>query len=249
MELEFDKGNPQEPKGHAIIYFRARLEPDKLFAAYVIILPFLIDFSKYVPPFLASHMTSSSLNELSAFSLPPVPEEVESHGGLIHLANMRLDDLVCGGSVSPNDIPEMMQATSDAVQEYSRLWTEYFGSSTKSPSESGGSGLGVEEVLYTFMNERDKLEELSKLLGKLRFAIEGNDLEQSTEAHQQISLVGQYLPENYDVPSLLIAAADVSGRGSSLAQLYLERCYKLLDGDEVGAIELENKIKALETSG
>ena len=248
MDLQFDRGSPQEPKGHAIIYFRGRLEQDKLFASYVVILPLAIDFSKYVPPFLASHLASASLKELSAFSLPPVPEEVEGHGSLVRLADMRADDLVCAGSVSPSDLPEMMQAASDAVQEYSRLWTEYVGSEAVPIPQSDDAGLGVEEVLYGLMNERDKLEELSKLVGKLRFAMEGNDNQLSAEVRQQISLVGQHLPESYQVAKLLGAAADASGKSTSLAQLYLERCYKLVGGDDGGALELEERIKALEAA-
>ena len=52
MEITFDRGNAQQPKGHALAYFRVSTEPDKVYAAYVIILPVKADFAKYVPPFL-----------------------------------------------------------------------------------------------------------------------------------------------------------------------------------------------------
>ena len=124
MHLDFDTGNPTSPRGHAIIYFRARYDAEKLVATYAITLPMAIDFSKYVPPFLASHLAAEPLKDLSAFSLPPVPEEVESYDQLKRLSEARADDLVCGGTVATNDLPEMMQVAGDAVQEYARLWNE-----------------------------------------------------------------------------------------------------------------------------
>ena len=248
MDLDFDKGTPHEPKGHAIIYFRVRYEPDKLMATYVVTLPMAVDFTKYVPPFLASHLATEPLKGLSAFSLPPVPEEVESHEHLVRLAEMRSDDLVYGGTLSANDTPEMMQASSDAVEKYSRLWADFVGSSATATSEISDSGLDVNDVLYSLMNGRDRLQELSKLIGKLRFAVEGDDHALSAEAQQQITLVGRHLPERYQVTTLLRVAADATRKGATLAKLYLDRCYRILEGDDNGVAELEKGIKELEDS-
>ena len=79
MALDFDSGNPNLPRGHAIIYFRARYDPETLLAIYAITLPIAFDFSKFVPPFLTAHLAADPMKELKAFSLPPVPEQVESY--------------------------------------------------------------------------------------------------------------------------------------------------------------------------
>ena len=50
MDLDFDAGSSASPRGHAIIYFRARYDPEKLLAIYAITLPITFDFSKFVPP-------------------------------------------------------------------------------------------------------------------------------------------------------------------------------------------------------
>lgn len=250
MDLDFDKGNAHQPKGHAIIYFRARYEPDKVLATYAVTLPMRVDFAKYVPPFLVSHLASEPLKDLSAFSLPPIPEEVESHAYLEQLADMRSDDLVCAGSVSTSDLPEMMQLASEAVQAYSQLWADYMALTKPEVSaETEESGLGVDEVLYSLMNERDRLQELSKLISKLRFALETDDRALGEEVRHQISTVGRHLSPDYHVDKLLQAAGDDGPQGAALARLYLDRCYRLLEGDATTAGELEERIKALESSG
>ena len=71
MDISFEKGDPQRPKGHALAYFRTHSEPDKVYATYIIVLPLSVDFAKYVPPFLTSHLANMTLGDLSAFSLPP----------------------------------------------------------------------------------------------------------------------------------------------------------------------------------
>ena len=250
MDLDFDSGDPASPRGHAIIYFRARYEADKLLATYAITLPFSIDFSKYVPPFLASHLASEPLKELSAFSLPPVPEEVGSYDQLKRLSAMRADDLVCGGVVATNDLPEMMQMAGDAVQEYARLWAACQPAiAAPEPAETAADvDLGVNEVLYSFMSESDRLQELAKLVGKLRFALDGNDRALSAEACQEIASVGRHMPDNYQVDHLLRVAQESDSRGATLTQLYLDRCYKLLEGDDGSVLDLDERIRGMEAA-
>ncbi|GIT69319.1 MAG: hypothetical protein Ct9H300mP27_04230 [Chloroflexota bacterium] len=56
MDINFEIGNPNRPKGHALAYFKVDTEPDYLYATYVVTLPIQADLTKYVPPFLASHL-------------------------------------------------------------------------------------------------------------------------------------------------------------------------------------------------
>ena len=255
MALDFDSGNPNLPRGHAIIYFRARYDPETLLAIYAITLPIAFDFSKFVPPFLTAHLAADPMKELKAFSLPPVPEQVESYEYLQRLSDSRADDLVCGGTVPTNDLPEMMQMAGDAVQEYERLWTESQPQKTVAGAvaepaaveESGDQSFNVNEVLYGLMNESDRLQELTKLVGKLRFALDGKDNALQEETCDDIVAVARHMPDNYDVNKLLRAMIEADpAKGATLTQLYLDRCYRLLEGDEGGVRELEERIRSLE---
>ena len=250
MDFTFESGDALKPRGHALVYFRDRLDPDKVYASYVIVLPVSVDFAKYIPPFLASHMGNMPMTDFSAFSLPPMPEEVKSLQELQHLADIRQDDLLFAGITSSPDVPEMMEAVGEAVRYYSQLWSDYIASDAPTSSATPAlSESGVNEVLYSLMSERDKLSELSKMVGKLRFATEGADHQTSAETQEEIEILVRFLPEHFDIPSLLQAVTDVSSRGGQLAQLYLDRCYRLSDGDNLGAQDLDERIETLKALG
>ena len=257
MDLIFERGDPQHPKGHALLYFRVSTEPDKVYATYVVTLPVKSDLTKYVPPFLASHLGNMPLSDFSAFAMPPVPEPVESYEALERLSRSRDDDLVSGTSMFSFDLPRMMEAVTDAVQSYTELYAQYTGGistieasgaaelETAGRREPDDQSLDVNEVLFGLMSEKDKLGELSRLLGKLRFAVEGQDGREVDEAVAEINALGRHLPDNFQVPSLLSVARDASQRGSQLAQLYLDRCFRLSDGDFRSAEALDAQIRSL----
>ena len=265
MDLTFERGNSQRPRGHALVYFRVDTEPDKLYASYIVVLPVKADFGKYVPPFLASHLGNLPLNDFSAFAMPPVPEEVSGHGELERMSELRQDDLVFGSSMFSFDLPRMMEGITDAVQSYSQLCADYYDqqgiggapaveSIPAAPSgEAGGepedTSYSVNEVLLSLMSERDKLAELSRLLGKLQFAQEGSDASMTGEVTEEITALSRHLPEEFQVLNLLAAARETTGRGSRLAQLYLDRCFRLSDGDTTTAQSLEAQIRELRGEG
>ncbi|MCY4364973.1 MAG: hypothetical protein OXE17_01905 [Chloroflexi bacterium] len=261
MDLTFERGNAQRPKGHALVYFKVDTEPDKLYASYIVVLPVKADFGKYVPPFLASHLGNMPLNDFSAFAMPPVPEEISGHNELERLSDLRDDDLVFANSMFSFDLPRMMEGITDAVQSYSDLCAEFFdrqGLASAAPSEALDSAAptaageveddtsySVNEVLLGLMSERDKLAELSRLLGKLQFAQEGRDDNMTGEVTDEITALSRHLPEEFQVLNLLAAARETTSRGSRLAQLYLDRCFRLSDGDTASARTLESQIEDL----
>ena len=259
MNLAFDKGDPSRPKGHALIYFRVTTEPDKVYATYIVTLPVKSDLSRYVPPFLATHLGSVPLSEFSAFAMPPVPEPVDSYQELEELSQLRDDDLVYGDSMFSFDLPRMMEAVTEAVQEYSRIYGEHLdaqGTAVPPPPPAAAipaeeaatedTSYQVNEVLFSLMSEGDKLTELSRLLGKLRFAQEGEDPGMVNETTAEISSLARYLPDEFQVANMLAAAQDSSQRGARLAQLYLDRCFRLSAGDAGTASDLEEEIQSLE---
>ena len=259
MDLTFEKGTPQHPKGHALLYFRVDTEPENVYATYVVTLPVKADLTKYVPPFLASHIGSLPLNDLSAFAMPPVPEPVTGYDKLERLSEERADDLVYAGSIFSFDLPRMMEMVTEAVQSY----TELCSAGLAAPVDAGAAAVleeqppairependdlsySVNEVLFSFMSESDKLSELSRLLGRLRFAVEGADRETVDEVGEEITVLARHLPDEFQVANLLAVAKDTSERSSRLARLYLDRCFRLSAGDSSQARELEEMIREL----
>lgn len=246
--MEFEIGDGQKPRGHAVAYFRVFGEGEKILTTYMVVLPVTVDFTKYVPPFLASQFGNFAMKDASAFALPPVPEEVENYEVVRRMAELRKDDLIFGGTLNSADIEQLMQRVSDLVQQYGSLWQDYVNSSTflLTDPDNEDSNLAVSEVMYSFMNEQDRLSELSKMVGRLRFALSGEDNNTGMEVEQEIRTLGTHLPEHFQVERILEVGRDLSPEGEQLAQLYMERCYKISVGETDVVIRLEKKIKALE---
>ena len=274
MDVIFDRGDSQNPRGHALLYFRVDTEPDKVYATYVVTLPVKSDLTKYVPPFLASHLGNMPLSDLSAFAMPPVPEAIGSFAELERMSRLREDDLVYGGNMFSFDLARMMEMATEAVQVYSGLCSDALamnstpaegaaaaiGEELRETLESAGSAalepepepepepddsLNVNEVLFSFMSESDKLGELSKLLGQLRFAVDGSDQANADEVSVEITVLARHLPEHFRVNDLLEVARDNSERSSQLAKLYIDRCFRLSAGEEGAADELAIQIQLL----
>jgi len=263
MDLYFDRGDQGNPVGHALVYFKVDTEPDKVYASYVVTLPIKSDLTKFLPPFLASHLGALPLNDLSSFAMPPVPEPVNGIGELERLSRDRGDDLVYAGSMFSYDLPRMMESVTEAVSSYSELYAASGKGATvvsgeagdaeaqtpalaEEPEEELDASFNVNDVLFSFMSESDKLGELSRLLGRLRFAVEGADGEAAAEAREEIAALARHLPEEFQVASLLAVAQDTSEHSSQLAKLYLDRCFRLSAGDAGQAAELEAEIRRLQ---
>ena len=249
MDLVFERGDSAAPKGHALLYFRESDGVGKLYSTYVVVLPIAIDLVKYMPPFLANQLPHVNAQELSAFAFPPMPEEAGGQGQLESLAEARGDDLVFGGDVPAGQVQDMLMRVNDVVQEYAQRYQSYIGdaATVQAVAEPEAiSGHTINEVLFELMSDRDRLGELSKLTGRLRFAVEGSDVRQVQDAEDEVRVLSRFLPERYQIDSLLRAAKDPSRNGGDLAQLYLERCYKLADEDYPSLADIEERIRVLE---
>ena len=274
MEIQFEIGDPSRPRGHALLYFRVDTEPDHVYGTYIVTLPITADLTKYVPPFLAAHLGSGDtgpLTNFAAFAMPPMSELIEGgYDRLVQLANLRSDDLVYGGSMFSYDLARMMESVAGAVQEYSDAWNQASGSSgtaaaslppddaavplgeagqSLDSAEAGAEGLGVNEVLWSFMSEGDRLAEMGRLLGRLRFAQEGNDTEAITDITSEMTALGRHLPDEFSIGTLVAAAVDTGPVAAQLAQLYLDRCYRLSSGDTEQVRRIDEAIRNLERRG
>ena len=277
MDIQFEIGDPQRPRGHALLYFRVDTEPDNVYGTYIVTLPITADLTKYVPPFLAAHLGSGDsgpLANFAAFAMPPMSELVEGgHERLVRLANLRNDDLVYGGSMFSYDLARMMESVAGAVQEYADAWSDAADAAGAgvaaipaddaallpgNPDDAGGAGasadddsggLGVNEVLWSFMSEGDRLAEMGRLLGRLRFAQEGNDAAAIADITAEMTALGRHLPEEYSIGALVDAASATGATAAQLAQLYLDRCYRLSSGDGEQVRRIEEAIRNLERRG
>jgi hypothetical protein len=156
-----------------------------------------------------------------------------------------------------------MESVTEAVSSYGELYAAAGKSATvvggeaaaeepeglpsaEEPEEELDSSFNVNDVLFSFMSEGDKLSELSRLLGRLRFAVEGADNAAADEAGEEIAALARHLPEEFRVANLLAVARDTSERSSQLAKLYLDRCFRLSAGDTGVAADLEAEIRRLQ---
>lgn len=250
MDLTFESGSPEHPKGHAFIYFTSSSDSNELWATYLMILPITVDVSKYVPPFLMNQVGDLGPKELTAFAFPPAPERVEGRDYIEGLAVSRDDDILYGGTLDPNDVASGMMFVTEAAQRYADAYTKGIGFSTpiEEPAEEETGQTSVNDVLYGLMSDGDKLGELTKLVGRLRFSSDGGEESLVREAEADIRLMAGHLPAGHQVPRLIEAVKGGGSRNAKLADLYLQRCFHLIHEEYVQLGRVEAEIRALETS-
>jgi len=240
MPLDFTYGKPELPKGHALVYFSDSQEQN-YYASYIVLLPVTVDVTKYVPPFLMNQVGELGPGDMSAFAFPPAPEEVESLEELKDLSEKREDDLIFGGTCDPMDVTNSMMKVNEIVQEYLEIYEDAYGTNileSRSDPEDSISG-HVNDVLYSLMSEPDRLGELTKLVGRLRYAVESKEEGLAVETESDIEALATYLPLSYQVDSLLQWAVSPEKNSASLADLYLKRCFHLAREEyvELGKVE------------
>jgi len=244
MNLDFERGDPQNPKGHAFIYFHSLESESICFATYLMVQPIEVDVSKYVPPFLMNQMADIE-KDLAAFAFPPSPEQIDHLDNLKHLANVREDDLIYGGKIQSNDPATAIGKVNEILEWYSNLY-QNINQQISDTSIDPNIGADVNEVVYSLMNDRDKLEELTKLIGKLRYAADDTEGRLSQETEAQIKLLSKHLSKNHEVPKIIEAVKTSDNASHKLADLYLQRSFHLINESFADLSKIEKEIKKLE---
>ena len=249
MDLRFDRGDPQQPKGHALLYFQSSQDVAQILATYLVVLPIPIELGKYLPPIFAARMPQMGSTLPSVVPMPPIAEKVHSLAYLRRLAEARDDDLICGGSLNASEVERAIQATAEIAQRYLSLYNDF--ASTLDALDSIVQAqpepeLDVREVMYSLMGEHDRLQELSKLAGQLRYAVGGGDDQLIADTVAQMQRLGNYFPAKYRITEFLQAAQVPGERGQRLAALYMDRCYKLFQEDYAGLSKVEADLKELQ---
>ena len=256
MQLDFERGDSEQPSGHALVYFRDSNDHDKIGLTYVVILPVPLDIGKYMPPFLAGQVAEMSASVISSFAFPPAPEIFESVEEAERIASLRDDDLVYAGTLSFNDAFEMMEKVNEASTEYGRLYSDAYGESidfetslSDELDDDADYDDDVYDLMYGGMDEADLLTELSQQLGRMRFSVEGGDRSTAIETEAKIRAIGRYLPANREVSKIVAAAASTAPRAAELAQLYVERAYCLYREDYLRLKKIDEDIAVIRDYG
>ncbi len=251
MQLDFERGDAENPSGHALVYFRDANDHDAIAVTYIVILPVPLDIGKYMPPFLAGQVAEMSANVISSFAFPPAPEPFESVEEAERVARTRGDDLVYAGTIAFSDAFEMMERVNEASSEYGRLYSEAYPEDVQHADELVFEGVEefedeVYDLMYGGMDEADLLTELSQQLGRMRYSVEGGDRSTAQETEAKIRAIGRYLPANREVSKIVAAATSTSPRASELAQLYVERAYCLYREDYLRLKKIDEDIAGID---
>ena len=253
MQLDFERGNADQPSGHALVYFRDSNDNENIAVTYVVILPVPLDIGKYMPPFLAGQVAEMSANVISSFAFPPAPEPFDSVSEAQRLAAIRGDDLVYAGPLNFNDAFDMMERVNEASAEYGRLYSEAHGEDAQLDSVIEGALDGdndyedddVYDLMYGGMDEADLLTELSQQLGRLRYSVEGGDNSTAMETEAKIRAIGRYLPDNREIAKIVAVATSTSPSASQLVQLYVDRAYCLYREDYLRLKKIDEDIAGI----
>jgi len=248
MQLAFERGDPKQPRGHAVVFFRSSSDPKTILASYVVVPPISMDFSKFIPPMFAAQLPGILPSGPQVFPLPPVPEKVESLTWVEALAASRDDDLVDAGSVNPMDIQRLLTLMTEVAGEYGKLYENRAPIEDTPPAPGDNSpveSVDVDELFMSLMSDAEKVGRLAKMTGTVRYAAEGNDTALLAETVQEMERVGRHLAFRYKVAELIAAASDPHPHGGELASLLLQRSYKLA-AEEYDALKaLDAQIDAL----
>jgi len=257
MTIHFIRGESQAPKGHAIFFARSTTDSHTVLATYCVVPPMPLSLAKYLPSFLASQLSPEDLQEATnvpVMPIPPMLEEGNTLERLQMLAERRDDDLCEIGTVNPKDEGARMQLVAQGCQEYGQFYVNFASSfaqigdlaTIEDEAPIALDDLDADELLIQTMTDRQRLAELGKLVGVARYALEGRDEHQLQETKARMRRVAQSLADKYRSAELTEAAFDPGERGARLAELYLERAYKLLDEQYADIPGIERAIRELQ---
>jgi hypothetical protein len=254
MQLSFDLGDPQAPRGHAIMYAHAGEDRSHILATYCVVLPIQFSIGKFLPPMLAGQLPLEGLRDSDAMSVVPIPPILEDAPALeqLHqLAERRGDDLCNIGTIFISDDGQRMTYAAEACQSYAQLFAEYVQkwpaivAASPEASATPLDDLNVEEVLAGVLSERDRLAELARMVGQVGYAREGHDQRSLDEVTQSMRRLARTLPEKYRANQLVDAVTQADAASPRLIELYIQRAYKLADEEYADIPAIDTEIRAL----
>lgn len=257
VQLRFERGDAATPRGHAILYARAGGGSGAYLATYCVVLPIAFSMAKYLPPMLSGQIPSEALSGdgLSVVPIPPMLEDVADLDELRATAERRDDDLCDLGTLLLSDDSQRLLYATQASQEYGMLYARFRERWPSEPSPQQERApvdeVDVDEVVAAILPERARLTEMARLISQARYAIEVGDRPSLETAERELRRLAKSLPAKYRADRLMEAALRTDIAGPRLAELYLQRGFKLADEDYIGIPPLDQQIRELqgETDG
>jgi len=248
--LTYRVGDPDRPRGHALLFFRDATDPQRVSATYLVVVPIAMDLGKYIPAAFAGQLAGQlAASAPAAYPLPPVPEPVA--GGLAQLerlAELRGDDLIDGGTLNMAEPWQALHPVTDVGSQYADACSSYLAAAPAEapppagelPSSQGEAD--VDNLLLQVMPDSEKVSRLARLTGTLRYAVGGGDSALADETVAEMQRIGRHLGDKYQLELLVAAARAPDERSGQLAQLYVERCYRLAEEDYAALSDLDRRI-------
>src|SRR5947209_13209611 len=237
MNLIFERGNREAPSGHALLYFRTGASG--VYASYIVVPPISFDPTEFTPPALAPLLQGLDLASMTlATPMPPIPQLVPGAEYLQALAEHRNDDLIFAGDIVVSSPAMLMPEIAEAASQYGELYK-----SSAVPDATAPLPPPPAVSRYAGMSEGEKINALTSLTGQLRDSVRSGRPDQDVLDNMRDLI--DALPAKYRVSQLIRAAQEPGERGQHLAELYLERCYKLLHEDYLDLERLDREIDAL----
>ena len=251
-DFTYERGDPARPVGHALLYFTTG-SATEVQATYIVVPPIIIDFAKYVPPLLASSLGSAGLLAQTTFlPVPPAPEPL-ALDELRRIAAIRGDDVLVAGNASAWDAASLMARVAELGDAYATAYRDALGREPEAVADAEPQatthGGAASALLYSVLSETERLEELSRQVGRLRYALEGNDTALAESTRLEMRAIAAYLPEKYRADELIEAASRPDPAGARLAELFIERGYKLQRDDFEAIPRLDAEIADLKATG
>lgn len=243
--LNFERGDPERPVGHAFLCF-GQPDAERVAATYLVVPPIELDFAKYVPPLLASSLGSGGLIAQASFlPVPPAPEEVDA-AEVRRLATVRGDDVLIAPMPVAGDIATLMGRVAEIGDSYARLYRDGLRRRPEPmPQPQSSTDTNVDALLYSLLPEQERLDLLAKKIVELRYAIELHDQGMAESVAAEMRAVAAYLPSQHHADELIEAASRRDRLGARLAQLYLERSYKICQLGIESVADLDEEIAEL----
>jgi hypothetical protein len=247
-DFTYERGDPSRPVGHALLYFTTS-SPDEVQATYLVVPPIIMDFAKYVPPLLASSLGSAGLLAQTSFlPVPPAPEPL-GLAELRRIAAIRGDDVLVAGGAGAWDAPSLMARVAELGDAYATAYRDAVARAPEVEPEPASDSGAASALLYSLLSEAERLEELSRQVGRLRYALDGRDNALVESTRIEMRAIAAYLPDKYRADELIEAASRTDRAGARLAELFIERGYKI-QKDEFEAIpRLDAEIADLQAMG
>jgi hypothetical protein len=241
MALLFERGDRDAPVGHALLYWRT--DDSAIVATYVGVPPIPFDPTPFIPPMLAGAFEGVDLGNATAIlPIPPIPQQVSGVDYLQALAAHRRDDLIfCGPTTR-----DPMRLAADAAQAaayYGELYEGAAPADTAAPAEEPEPAAhDPDAARFADMTEEERLNQLSMLTGRLRDSMQDGAPDRDVE--RQMRQLAALLPAKYRAQDLLEAALTPGERGLRLAQLYLQRSFKLYHEEYMDLERIDQEIEA-----